>query len=252
MRISGERPLRRGCPNPRGGGGAWPPGVPRQDFWLFDSRALVLMHYDAHGALVTTELTTHPEPVAEALRAKDEAWTAAVPFEDYSARFDTRMLPVRDEPLERQVDHMSGSTETLVQARDIHGDLDFYAAGSEPTLVPRRLPATGGLFVDRRRRFAELDARLPRNGAQGTEPSIVQVTGGPGGGKSEPTYRWGHRAEEHFPDGTLYVDLGAYGTTPNGGSRAPWTRVSTSSVPVPALLAGLSPERARTLLSRLA
>ncbi|SFD16075.1 DUF6879 family protein [Streptomyces aidingensis] len=72
--------------------GQWPEGLPRRDFWLFDSRRLVLMNYGPDGTFVSAEALDDPEPVAEAVRWRDRALAASTPFPEYARRFDELML----------------------------------------------------------------------------------------------------------------------------------------------------------------
>lgn len=54
-------------------------GLPDFDLWLFDSHTLVRMHIDDTDTTVGVELIDDPDEVLAACRARDAAWTAAVP-----------------------------------------------------------------------------------------------------------------------------------------------------------------------------
>ncbi|WP_309113163.1 NB-ARC domain-containing protein [Saccharothrix sp.] len=69
---------------------------------------------------------------------------------------------------------------------------------------PRQLPPCGVALVGRRDRLAEVDAATG-----GAESPLVVVTGAPGVGKTALAVHWAHRVRDRFPDGQLYVELGA-------------------------------------------
>ncbi|GAA3734637.1 DUF6879 family protein [Salinactinospora qingdaonensis] len=73
--------------------GEWPDELPRLDYWLFDSRRLLVMNYTAEGALLTTELVDDPDSVAAACAWRDRAVHLSIPYHEYEARFDTYMRP---------------------------------------------------------------------------------------------------------------------------------------------------------------
>ncbi|MBW4718836.1 DUF6879 family protein [Saccharothrix obliqua] len=72
----------------------WPAGLPRYDYWLFDSTVLVEMHYDAVGTFQHAELVDDPRKVVRANYWRDLAVTKAVPYRDYAARLDRRPFEV--------------------------------------------------------------------------------------------------------------------------------------------------------------
>ncbi len=75
--------------------------------------------------------------------------------------------------------------------------------------VPRQLPALIRDFTGRERQLAALDSVLPDDS---TVPSTVAVLDGTGGvGKTALVTYWAHRAQNQFPDGTLFVNLRGYG-----------------------------------------
>ncbi len=73
---------------------------------------------------------------------------------------------------------------------------------------PRQLPA-GVEFTGREAELAELD-RLLASGSDRDEPLMIAVTGTAGVGKTALVTHWGHRRQDRFPDGTLYLDLQGY------------------------------------------
>jgi hypothetical protein len=77
-----------------------------------------------------------------------------------------------------------------------------------PSLVARQLPPAARTFVGRVAERAELDAVL-RSAAEST--AIVAVDGTAGVGKTCLAVWWAHRAQDAFPDGTLFADLGGHG-----------------------------------------
>ncbi|MFE1099153.1 DUF6879 family protein [Nocardiopsis alba] len=58
------------------------PGLPQQDFWLFDDTHVVLMHYAADGTQSGRELLEDTDP-APYVRYKELALKHAVPFSEY-------------------------------------------------------------------------------------------------------------------------------------------------------------------------
>ncbi|GAA4083011.1 DUF6879 family protein [Actinomadura miaoliensis] len=71
--------------------GQWPDGIPRLDYWLFDSHRLLLMNYSRHGTFLSAELVNDPERVSDAVRWQQRAWALSVPFNEYAAGFDEFM-----------------------------------------------------------------------------------------------------------------------------------------------------------------
>lgn len=65
--------------------GEWPADIPRDDYWLFDSSELFLMHYDASGMWLGAELITDPARIVAACRDRDAAWHEAIPWRQYVA-----------------------------------------------------------------------------------------------------------------------------------------------------------------------
>ena len=74
--------------------GAWPEGVPRSDYWLFDSDQLVRMNYADDGTMLAPELVRDPEEVVRANAVRDLALHRSLPFTEYQRRFDADMRPL--------------------------------------------------------------------------------------------------------------------------------------------------------------
>jgi hypothetical protein len=73
-------------PEPPGG---WPAGMPRDDYWLFDSRDLWIMNYADDGAFEYAELVDDIDggwTVADAAYWRDAALHHAIPFAEYMRR----------------------------------------------------------------------------------------------------------------------------------------------------------------------
>ncbi|SEQ89084.1 hypothetical protein SAMN04487983_100926 [Streptomyces sp. yr375] len=58
--------------------------LPSEDFWLFDSRMVALLKFDADN-LVGVELITEPAEVVRYSMARDAATHHAVPYEEFAA-----------------------------------------------------------------------------------------------------------------------------------------------------------------------
>lgn len=104
---------------------------------------------------------------------------------------------------------MSGTARDVVQARDVRGGVHFHRP--EPAIpVPRELPWSQGVFVDRDEEMAVLDAV-----ASGAGPRLGVIVGMPGVGKTSLALRWSERHQDSFPDGHLYVNLHGYDSYPS-------------------------------------
>jgi Family of unknown function (DUF6879) len=71
----------RVIPVPRG---AWPNGVPRHDYWLFDDQRLWLMDYDADDAFETARLIDDPSVIDQHREWRDTALAHSIPLADYA------------------------------------------------------------------------------------------------------------------------------------------------------------------------
>jgi hypothetical protein len=59
--------------------------MPRFDYWLFDSRRLYLMRYEATGVWAGAVRVYEPERIVDACAWRDQAMQRAVPWHDYIA-----------------------------------------------------------------------------------------------------------------------------------------------------------------------
>ncbi|MFD5466027.1 DUF6879 family protein [Kitasatospora sp. NPDC127059] len=59
--------------------------LPAEDAWLFDSRVIALLHFDADDEVTHVELITDPVRVARACQERDAAWHFAVPHREFAA-----------------------------------------------------------------------------------------------------------------------------------------------------------------------
>ncbi|ONI76553.1 hypothetical protein BWI15_04400 [Kribbella sp. ALI-6-A] len=69
-------------------------------------------------------------------------------------------------------------------------------------VVPHQLPTVGRTFIGREQELAELDRVL-----LSPTGSIAVISGTAGVGKTALAIQWAERAQAHFPDGQLYVNL---------------------------------------------
>ncbi|MFE5189902.1 DUF6879 family protein [Streptomyces sp. NPDC056628] len=61
-------------------------GLPAEDFWIFDSRLVALLHFDNDDNLLNIELITEPAEVVRCCIARDAAMHNAVPYEQFAAQ----------------------------------------------------------------------------------------------------------------------------------------------------------------------
>jgi hypothetical protein len=61
-------------------------GLPNHDYWLFDSRKLVRMHFDDSDALVGGELIEDPAVIVEHNYWRDAAWHHAIRRDDFATQ----------------------------------------------------------------------------------------------------------------------------------------------------------------------
>lgn len=98
---------------------------------------------------------------------------------------------------------------SVVQAGAVHGGVHIHH-GDGPTQpkvpVSRQLPNRPPHWIDRDGELADLDRAL---GHLDARPALLLLTGLGGIGKTALALRWAHRVAAGFPDGHLYVDLGA-------------------------------------------
>jgi len=61
-------------------------GLPAEDFWLFDSRLVALLHFDDNDTLLNIELITEPADVVRYSMARDAARHRAMPYDQFAAQ----------------------------------------------------------------------------------------------------------------------------------------------------------------------
>ncbi|MEV0345538.1 DUF6879 family protein [Nonomuraea sp. NPDC050680] len=66
--------------------GEWPAGLPRYDYWLFDSSSLVTMHYEEDGSFEAAEIVDDPEKIVQANFWRDMAVGQSIPFASFAAK----------------------------------------------------------------------------------------------------------------------------------------------------------------------
>jgi hypothetical protein len=59
-------------------------GLPDQDYWLFDSRKMLRMHFDEHDLFLGGELVEDPAEIVQANYWRDAAWHQAVRRDDFA------------------------------------------------------------------------------------------------------------------------------------------------------------------------
>ncbi|WP_043663954.1 DUF6879 family protein [Streptomyces xylophagus] len=60
--------------------------LPAEDFWIFDSRLVALLHFDNDDNLLNIELITEPAEVVRYAIVRDAAMHHAVPFDQFAAQ----------------------------------------------------------------------------------------------------------------------------------------------------------------------
>ncbi|WP_314613394.1 DUF6879 family protein [Streptomyces stackebrandtii] len=61
-------------------------GLPAEDFWIFDSRIVALLHFDGEDNMLDIELLTEPAEVVRYCVARDAAMHHAVPYDQFAAQ----------------------------------------------------------------------------------------------------------------------------------------------------------------------
>ena len=59
-------------------------GLPDDDYWLFDSRKLVRMHFDEQDRFLGGEVVENPRDIVQANYWRDAAWHKAVRRDDFA------------------------------------------------------------------------------------------------------------------------------------------------------------------------
>lgn len=65
-------------------------GLPAEDFWLFDSRLVALLHFDSDDNLRDVELITEPSMVLRYAMTRDAARHHAVPYKEFAAQLTAK------------------------------------------------------------------------------------------------------------------------------------------------------------------
>ena len=65
--------------------------LPETDFWLFDSKILATLHFDAEDRTLGVELTEEPSTVLQACQIRDAAWHYATPAREFAAAVPSPM-----------------------------------------------------------------------------------------------------------------------------------------------------------------
>jgi hypothetical protein len=61
-------------------------GVPKHDYWLFDSRTVVRMNFDDNDVFLGSELINDPAQVVQHNYWRDAAWHRAVRRDDFASQ----------------------------------------------------------------------------------------------------------------------------------------------------------------------
>ncbi|MBW8794842.1 MAG: hypothetical protein JF597_14910 [Streptomyces sp.] len=64
--------------------------LPAEDFWLFDSRLVARLNFDAADNLLNVELITEPAAVLRYVQARDAAMHLAVPYDQFAAQLTAK------------------------------------------------------------------------------------------------------------------------------------------------------------------
>lgn len=72
--------------------GEWPEGLPRQDYWLFDSRRLLMMNYSHDGTFDSADVVDDPADIVSACYRRDQAISSSMEFLRYAEGYDELML----------------------------------------------------------------------------------------------------------------------------------------------------------------
>lgn len=59
--------------------------LPAEDFWIFDSRIVAVLHFDDADNITNIELITEPAEVVRYAIVRDAAMHHAVPFDQFAA-----------------------------------------------------------------------------------------------------------------------------------------------------------------------
>ena len=77
--------------------GQWPAGLPKHDFWLYDSNRVGILHYDPAGHLYRGELVHDPVEVVRHNAWRDVAMHQAIPWSEYLSKYPDLQAHLRRE-----------------------------------------------------------------------------------------------------------------------------------------------------------
>lgn len=77
--------------------GQWPAGLPKHDFWLYDSNRVGILHYDPAGHLYRVELVHDPVEVVRHNAWRDVAMHQAIPWSEYLSKYPDLQARLRRE-----------------------------------------------------------------------------------------------------------------------------------------------------------
>jgi DNA-binding SARP family transcriptional activator len=80
-----------------------------------------------------------------------------------------------------------------------------------PIVAPCQLPAAPRDFIGRDGELAILRDFANRLSPSGSSPVVSAICGPPGVGKTALALHFGHEVSDRFPDGQIYINLGAFG-----------------------------------------
>ena len=125
-----------------------------------------------------------------------------------------------------------GNTDTVVQARDIHGGVFLRWPAPQEHAMPRELPAQIPSFIGRGDELSRLEhARATPGG-----PHILLITGSPGIGKTTLAVHYAHQVRDQFPDGQLFINLRGFDpSAPLSSATALEHCLRALGIPAPAI-----------------
>jgi DNA-binding SARP family transcriptional activator len=103
-----------------------------------------------------------------------------------------------------------------VSPQPIHADAarepctDRHEVPRPPVSVPHQLPAAPRHFIGREAELTVLTGVANEMSPVGSSPVVSVLCGPPGIGKTALALHFAHKIADRFPDGQLYVDLGAF------------------------------------------
>ncbi|MFF7737348.1 DUF6879 family protein [Streptomyces sp. NPDC007984] len=64
--------------------------LPGEDFWIFDSRLVAILHFDDEDVFHDVEIITEPAEVLRYCQVRDAAVHASVPYDEFASQLDTK------------------------------------------------------------------------------------------------------------------------------------------------------------------